>query len=66
MLSTAQPTLIPFTEPSTFPVKTQTIAYKPLHPTFAAEASGVDFNSVTREVVDEIKAGLAKVGHNRW
>ncbi|WVQ85208.1 hypothetical protein IAT38_007373 [Cryptococcus sp. DSM 104549] len=39
-----------------------TITYTPLHPTFVAEASGVDFENVTPEVVDEIKQGLAKYG----
>ena len=37
------------------------ISYKPMHTTFAAEASGIDFGHVTPEVVEEIKAGLAKV-----
>ncbi|KAI5475575.1 hypothetical protein MNV49_001171 [Pseudohyphozyma bogoriensis] len=38
------------------------IQYKPLHPTFAAEASGLDFSSISQKDVDEIKAGLAKTG----
>lgn len=38
-----------------------TINYTPLHPTFVAEASGVDFDNITPEVVEEIKKGLAKV-----
>ncbi len=37
------------------------ITLRPLHPTFAAEASGVDFEHVTQETVDDIKAALAKV-----
>ena len=37
------------------------IFYKPLHPTFGAEASGVDFRNITPEVVDDIKDGLAEV-----
>lgn len=40
---------------------TMTINYTPLHPTFVAEASGVDFNNITPEVVEEIKEGMAKV-----
>lgn len=39
-----------------------TINYTPLHPTFVAEASGVDFDNITPEVVEEIKKGLAKYG----
>lgn len=38
-----------------------TISYTPLHPTFVAEASGVDFDNITPEIVEEIKEGLAKV-----
>ena len=41
------------------------ISYKPMHKTFAAEASGIDFDNVTPEVVGEIKAGLAKVSSPR-
>jgi alpha-ketoglutarate-dependent 2,4-dichlorophenoxyacetate dioxygenase len=37
------------------------IQYKPLHETFAAEASGVDLTKPTPELVAEIKKGLAKV-----
>ncbi|OWZ76730.1 alpha-ketoglutarate-dependent 2,4-dichlorophenoxyacetate dioxygenase [Cryptococcus neoformans Tu401-1] len=39
-----------------------TISYTPLHPTFVAEASGVDFDNITPEIVEEIKEGLAKYG----
>lgn len=38
-----------------------TISYTPLHPTFVAEASGVDFDNIPPEIVEEIKEGLAKV-----
>lgn len=37
------------------------IQYKPLHPTFVAEASGVDLTRPTPELVSTIKEGLAKV-----
>lgn len=37
------------------------IQYKPLHPTFVAEASNVDLTQPTAELVHEIKKGLAKV-----
>lgn len=37
------------------------IQFKQLHPTFAAEASGVDFRNVTPAVVAAIKVALAKV-----
>lgn len=68
MLSTAPPTHA-FKEPSsasTNPTDSNTqaptITYKPLHPTFGAEVSGVDFANVTPAVVEEIKAGLAQYG----
>jgi alpha-ketoglutarate-dependent 2,4-dichlorophenoxyacetate dioxygenase len=48
------------TPPSSAPSGVK-IQYKPLHPTFVAEASGVDLTQPTPEVVSEIKAGLAKV-----
>jgi alpha-ketoglutarate-dependent 2,4-dichlorophenoxyacetate dioxygenase len=49
--------------PSFEPLGSHTnITYRPLHPTFGAEASGVDFSNVTPEVVEQIKAGLAKYG----
>lgn len=38
------------------------ITYSPCHPTFVAEASGVDFDNITPEVITDLKAGLAKVG----
>lgn len=37
------------------------ISFKRLHPTFAAEASGVDFGNVTPAVVAAIKLALAEV-----
>ncbi len=39
------------------------VSYQPLHETFAAEASGVDFLNLKTEDVAEIKRGLAKVRH---
>lgn len=58
---TAPPLLsIPTYEPSgSIP---SPISYKPLHRTFGAEASGVDFQHVNSDTVDQIKAGLAKYG----
>lgn len=41
---------------------TQNVAYKPVHPTFVAEVSGVDWSDITPELADELKAGLAKYG----
>jgi hypothetical protein len=41
--------------------QTPQIQYKPLHPTFVAEASGVDLTKPTPELVAEIKKGLAQV-----
>lgn len=41
--------------------KNSDIQYKPLHPTFAAEAGGVDLTKPTPELVAAIKDGLAKV-----
>ena len=35
--------------------------YSPLHPTFGAEVSGLDFATITQEKVDEIKRALAVV-----
>jgi hypothetical protein len=37
------------------------ITYTPLHPTFIAEVHGADLTKPTQELVDELKAGLAKV-----
>jgi hypothetical protein len=37
------------------------VEYHPLHPTFAAEVTGMDFSNVTQEMVDEIKRALAIV-----
>ncbi|GFZ45548.1 hypothetical protein JCM24511_03274 [Saitozyma sp. JCM 24511] len=42
--------------------QTPQIQYKPLHPTFVAEASGVDLTKPTPELVSEIKKGLAQYG----
>ncbi|WVF71806.1 hypothetical protein IAT40_006614 [Kwoniella sp. CBS 6097] len=42
-------------------IKTPLIRYKPLHPTFGAEASA-DFSTITPGLVDEIKRGLARYG----
>lgn len=41
--------------------QTPRIQYKPLHPTFVAEASGLDLTRPTPELVSEIKKGLAQV-----
>jgi hypothetical protein len=40
----------------------QTVTYRPLHATFGAEVTGLEFGHVTDETVEEIKRGLAKVG----
>lgn len=40
----------------------KTITVKELHPTFGAEIEGADFDGMTDEQFDEIKAALAKVG----
>lgn len=37
------------------------VKYHPLHPTFGAEVTGMDFENVTDETVAEIKRGLATV-----
>lgn len=37
------------------------VQYHPLHPTFGAEVTGVDFGNVTDKTVAEIKRGLAIV-----
>jgi alpha-ketoglutarate-dependent 2,4-dichlorophenoxyacetate dioxygenase len=39
----------------------KTIEVKKLHPTFAAEVSGVDFDNVSEEQFSEILAAMAKV-----
>lgn len=39
----------------------KTITVKQLHPTFGAEIQGVDFDNVSDEQFDEVKAALAKV-----
>jgi len=39
----------------------KTIQVKKLHPTFAAEVSGVDFENVSEEQFSEILAAMAKV-----
>ncbi|KAH8808820.1 putative alpha-ketoglutarate-dependent 2,4-dichlorophenoxyacetate dioxygenase [Xylogone sp. PMI_703] len=40
-----------------------TLTFKPLHPTFGAECSGADFSKpVPDEIINEIKAGMAKYG----
>ena len=39
----------------------QKLQIKPLHPTFAAEVEGVDFQNLSDEVFDEILAAMAKV-----
>lgn len=39
----------------------KTIEVKKLHPTFAAEVSGVDFENVSEEQFSEILAAMAKV-----
>jgi len=41
------------------------IEYIPQHPTFIAEARGVDFANLTADVIGELKAGLAEVGRRR-
>ncbi|KAH7071378.1 hypothetical protein BKA63DRAFT_535291 [Paraphoma chrysanthemicola] len=39
------------------------LAFKPLHPTFGAECTGVDFSrAVPAETVEEVRTGLAKYG----
>ncbi|KAF2453967.1 alpha-ketoglutarate-dependent 2,4-dichlorophenoxyacetate dioxygenase [Lineolata rhizophorae] len=40
----------------------KTISVKELHPTFGAEIEGVDFENLSQEQFDEIKAALAKYG----
>ncbi|WVW79045.1 hypothetical protein I302_101008 [Kwoniella bestiolae CBS 10118] len=45
------------------PIPESLVQYHPLHPTFGAEAIA-DFSSITPELVEEIKAGLAKTGLN--
>lgn len=39
----------------------KTITVKELHPTFGAEIQGVDFDNLSDEQFDEVKAALAKV-----
>lgn len=39
----------------------KTITVKQLHPTFGAEIQGVDFDNLSDEQFDEVKAALAKV-----
>ena len=39
----------------------QKLSIKPLHPTFAAEVEGVDFQNLTDETFQEILAAMAKV-----
>lgn len=43
----------------------KTIEVKELHPTFAAEVSGVDFEHVSEEQFKEILAAMAKVREKR-
>lgn len=43
------------------PAGLQDVKYTPLHPTFGAEVSGLDFSTITQEKVDEIKRALAVV-----
>ena len=43
------------------PAGLQDVKYAPLHPTFGAEVSGLDFSTITQEKVDEIKRALAVV-----
>ncbi len=40
----------------------KTITVKELHPTFAAEVSGVNFQDLSEEQLSEILAAMAKVG----
>lgn len=40
-----------------------TVKFKPLHPTFAAEVSGIDFSRpVPEDVIDQVRAGITKYG----
>ena len=39
-----------------------TITVKELHPTFAAEVQGVDFQNLSDKQFDEVVAALAKAG----
>ncbi|ORY30183.1 putative 2,4-dichlorophenoxyacetate alpha-ketoglutarate dioxygenase [Naematelia encephala] len=52
-------TAIPSYNPS--PRVEPLVQYRPLHPTFGAEATA-DFATITPDLVDEIKRGLAKYG----
>lgn len=43
----------------------ETIRVKQLHPTFAAEISGVDFENLSEEQFSDILAAMAKVRRRR-
>ena len=51
--------------PVSTPVQTRSqlknVKYTPLHPTFGAEVTGLDFSDITEEKVREIKRALAVV-----
>lgn len=49
---------VPIVEP--IQIAEPLVRYRPLHPTFGAEATA-DFSTITPELVAEIKGGLAKV-----
>lgn len=39
------------------------VSFEPVHPTFAAEVSGIDFsNQLSSDVIEELKAGINKYG----
>lgn len=42
----------------------KTITVKELHPSFGAEIQGVDFDNLSDEQFDELKAALAKVSNS--